>query len=208
MLMARKAFAFIHVNVIPMDEERVLSDQTVIIENARIREIGDAAHVIVPDGAIKIDASDQYMIPAFADMHVHLEGSAWNMMVAAGSQFTGTDSEFSQILFPYLANGVTTVQVMSAFPEHITLRDRINRGEFVGPRLILNRMIDGSGKAWPPPICSWVDSAAEAYQSVEDANLIGYDGMKVYSFLNQECYDAIMTKASTRWRKSFSYLNL
>jgi len=84
---------------------------------------------------------------------------------------------------------------MSALPEHITLRDQINRGEILGPRLILGRMIDGPGQAWPPPIATWVATPAEARQAVLDAKEAGYDKIKVYSFLSQEAYDAIMATA-------------
>ena len=84
---------------------------------------------------------------------------------------------------------------MSALPEHIPLRDRINRGEVAGPRLILNRMIDGPGQTWPPPINTWVETPSEARQAVLEAEQAGYDGMKVYSFLSPECYHAILTTA-------------
>ena len=63
-----------------MDEERVLPDQTVLVRDGRIFEIGDAVYTDVPPGSIRIDASDQYLIPALSDMHIHLEGDAWNMM--------------------------------------------------------------------------------------------------------------------------------
>ena len=47
--------AFVGVNVIPMDRERVLANQTVIVKNGTIAEIGDAAKVKVPKGATTID---------------------------------------------------------------------------------------------------------------------------------------------------------
>ena len=193
--MYSEIYAFVHTNVIPMDEERVLFDQTLIVQNGRITEIGEAASMAVPSGAIRIDATGQYLIPALADMHIHLEGQAWNIMFSPDAQFSTEELDFSKILYPYIANGITTVQVMSALPEHIHLRDRISRGEVPGPRLILNRMIDGSGQAWPPPISTWVDTPSKARQAVLDAKDGGYDGMKVYSFLSPECYDAILTTA-------------
>ena len=189
--MISKPYAFINVNIIPMDEERIFLDQTLIAQNGHITQIGDSTHIPIPDDAIQIDATGQYMIPALADMHIHLEGQAWNIMFPPEAQFTAEDLDFEAILFPYLANGITTVQVMSALPSHIDLRDRIARGEIHGPRLILNRMIDGTGQAWPPPISTWVGTPEEASQAVLEAKQSGYDGMKVYSFLSQECYDAI-----------------
>ncbi|MEQ1646213.1 MAG: amidohydrolase, partial [Pyrinomonadaceae bacterium] len=40
--------AFVGVNVIPMDRERVIANQTVVVKNGVIAEIGDAARVKVP----------------------------------------------------------------------------------------------------------------------------------------------------------------
>jgi len=193
--MTSKPYAFVHANLIPMDEERALLDQTVIVRNGRITEIGDVAHTPVPNDAVQIDASNQYIIPALADMHIHLEGDAWNIMFPPERQFSDDDLDFEQILFPYIANGITTAQVMSALPEHIALRERIKSGEILGPRLILNRMIDGAGQSWPPPINTQVATPEDAHQVVIDSKEAGYDGMKVYTFLNQECYDAILTTA-------------
>jgi imidazolonepropionase-like amidohydrolase len=173
-----ESIAFTNVNVIPMDKERVLQDQTVIVREGRISEIGPASSTKVPRGANEIDL-----------------GQAWNVMFPPQAQFTAEDLDFSKILFPYVANGVATVEVMSALPDHLTLRDQIARGEVLGPRLILSRMIDAPEKAWPEPISIWVADAAAARQAVLDTKEAGYDRMKVYSFLNQESYDSIMATA-------------
>lgn len=189
------SFAFVHVNVIPMNQERVLSDQTVIVRNGRISEIGPESSTEVPRGVFRIKKAGHYLIPGLSDMHVHLEGQAWNVMFPPERQFTTDDLDFSHLLFHYVANGVTTVQVMSALPEHIKLREQINRGEILGPRLILSRMVDGPGRAWPPPISTWVKTPDEARQFVLDSKEAGYDSIKVYSFLSQECYDSILRTA-------------
>jgi imidazolonepropionase-like amidohydrolase len=194
--MTPNTFAFVNANVIPMDEDRVLSDQTVIVKYGRITELGAAQNTNIPYGSIEIDASGQYLIPALSDMHIHLEGQAWNLIFPPGEQFSSEDLDFSKILFPYIANGVTTVQVMSALPEHIPLRDQINRTEILGPRLILNRMVDGPDRAWPPPISTWVNNSTDSRQVVIEAKEMSYDGIKVYSFLNRDCFDAILAAAN------------
>ena len=104
-------------------------------------------------------------------------------------------SRSTSFLFPFLANGVTLVQSMSATPEELVVRERINRGELLGPRMILAPMIDGPGKAWPPPLSTWVASATEAHDAVHRAKHDGYDKIKVYSFLNKESYDSIISSA-------------
>jgi cytosine/adenosine deaminase-related metal-dependent hydrolase len=138
----------------------------------------------------------KYLIPALADMHIHMKGQAWNMMFPPDKQFSVEELDFARFLYPYIANGVTTVQVMTTLPEHIPLRNQINRGEVLGPRLILGRMIDGPEKAWPPPISTWVADAEEARQAVYEAKEAGYDKIKVYSFLSQEAYDALKTSTT------------
>lgn len=70
----REAFAFIGVNVIPMDSDRVVEDQTVVVIDGRIESLGDRTTTNVPSGALQIDASGHYLIPSLSDMHIHLEG--------------------------------------------------------------------------------------------------------------------------------------
>lgn len=192
---APDAIAFIHANVIPMDRERVLRDQTVIVSQGRIAKIGKTSSIKVPDSALKIDAGGRYLLPALCDMHVHIEGEAWNAALRPEERTAITDARYESFLFPYVANGVTTVQVLSGTADEIPLRQRIARNEFLGPRLILARMIDGPKKAWPPPISVWVDSPQEAREAVRRAKAEGYDMMKVYSFLSPESYDAIIETA-------------
>jgi imidazolonepropionase-like amidohydrolase len=190
-----KSFAFIDVNVIPMDQEHVLLNQTVIIREDRIVEIGPVSSTNVSSDVNRINATGKYLIPALSDMHVHLEGGDFNMLFPPGAQFSPEDLDFNKILFPYVAYGVTTIQVLGALQEHIHLRDQINQGDILGPRMILGRMIDGPEQAWPPPLSIWVKTAAEARQAVLDAYKEGYDMMKVYTFLSQECYDTIISTA-------------
>ena len=193
--MKANTYAFLHANVIPMDAERVMLDQTVIIQKGTITHIGDADQTPLPESAVQIEAAGHYLIPALSDMHVHLEGEAWNIMFPPDQQFSLTDRDYERIFTPYLANGITTLQVMSALPEHIALRERIDRGEVLGPRLILSRMIDGVAQSWPAPINTQVSTPVEARKVVLESRDAGYDGMKVYTFLDRACYDAIVSTA-------------
>jgi len=134
------SFAFTHVNIIPMNKEIVLTDYTVIVYDGLIKEIGLTSFVNIPNGTHIIDVRGKYMIPGLSDMHIHLEGDAWNLLFPPESQFKLNDSVFSDLMFLYIANGVTTVEILSALPEHIILRDKIKKEEILGPRLVLSRM--------------------------------------------------------------------
>ena len=191
----KNTLAFTNVTVIPMDEERILTDQTVLVQEGRIMAMGLSFAIVIPDGATIINAEGKYMIPTLSDMHIHLEGDAWNLLLPPELKQPKDALEFSDLLFLYLANGVTTVEIMSALPEHIELREKIKRGELLGPRLILSRMIDGPEKAWPPPISTWVKDPQEAEKAVTDAHNQGYDRIKAYSFLSKASYDALLNTA-------------
>jgi hypothetical protein len=81
------------VNVVPMDRERVLSHQTVLVEGGRITALGPGDKVQVPAGAVRVDGRGKYLIPGLADMHAHL----------------GT-REIERHMFSYVAHGITTVR--------------------------------------------------------------------------------------------------
>ena len=64
---ANREIAFINVNVMPMDSNRVLKEQTVLVRGDRIVEVGPASRVKVPPGAIRIDGAGKYLMPGFAE---------------------------------------------------------------------------------------------------------------------------------------------
>jgi len=188
---------FANVNVIPMNKEIVLQNYHVVVQGGKISKLGPASSIKLPKNATIINAKGKFLIPGLSDVHVHLVGDAWNMMYPPEKKYTKEEIDYSDILFIYLANGITTINVMSAFQEHIELRDKINKNEMLGPRLILSRIIDGSGKAWPPPISTWVSYPNEAKKAVIDMHQQGYNRIKVYSFLDKASYDTIVATAKS-----------
>src|ERR1043165_1635020 len=71
---AKPITAFVNVTVIPMDRERVLRNQTVIVSGDRIVEIGPARRVKVPEDGARVDGRGKYLIPGLAEMHAHIPG--------------------------------------------------------------------------------------------------------------------------------------
>jgi len=167
--------AFLDVNVVPMDRERVLARQTVVVRDAVIAAVGRAAEVRVPEEATRIDARDRYLLPGLADMHVHLE--------------------YEEDLLLFLANGVTTVRNMSGAPFHVAWRERVARGEMLGPTIITaGPIIDGK-----PPTARGavvVETTKEAARVVAEQAAAGYDFVKIYDGLSRDSYDALMAAAS------------
>jgi cytosine/adenosine deaminase-related metal-dependent hydrolase len=114
--------AFHDVSVLPMDSERVLDHQTVIVRGDRIASMGAAAETRIPDGAVIVEGGGKFLIPGLADMHVHLPVDT----SAAASQ---------NALTLFVAGGVTTVRVLSGNRRQLTIRDSIAHGRLFGPAM-------------------------------------------------------------------------
>jgi imidazolonepropionase-like amidohydrolase len=165
-------YAFTNVNVIPMDAERVLPDQNVIVENGRIVAVGPAASTAVPAGATRIEARGRYLIPGLAEMHGHLP-------FQEGDLATNT-------LFLYVAAGVTTVRGMQGHPGQLELRRQVDAGELVGPRLWLaGPMLHGNS----------VPDPQTGERLVREQHAAGFDLLKIHEGLSPETYAAIMRTA-------------
>jgi imidazolonepropionase-like amidohydrolase len=168
------AVAFINVNIAPMDRERVIENQTVIIRDGRIAEIGPAAKVKVPDGAQRINAAGKYLMPGLAEMHGHLPHPNQGEAVA------------NSFLTLFVANGVTTVRGMFGFPNHPALRARIAKGEVFGPRLYA---------ASPALSGQSAQSPEQGEQLVRQYKQDGFDLLKVHEGLSVAAYDRIVAVA-------------
>jgi imidazolonepropionase-like amidohydrolase len=115
---------------------RVLNDQAILIEGDRIKEVGAAATVAshAPQNARVIDLSNATVLPGLIDCHTHLTGDL-------GGQGQSTSIPRQALRGARNAKitleaGFTTVRnVGAAGYADIALRDAINAGDVVGPRL-------------------------------------------------------------------------
>jgi imidazolonepropionase-like amidohydrolase len=170
---AQSATAFEHVNVIPMDSERVLQDQTVFVRNGTIEWMGPAAAANLTPGVARVDGRGKYLIPGLAEMHAHIPGGqnqAWQ----------------ENVLFLYVAGGVTTIRGMLGQPSHLELKRRVETGTPVGPRIWTSGpSVNGNSVATP-------DSAARAAAHQKAA---GYDFIKIHPGLGREQFDSLDASA-------------
>jgi imidazolonepropionase-like amidohydrolase len=172
-----KVIAFVNVNVIPMDSERIIRNQTVLVRDGRITAVGAARKISVPKGVFIIEGSGQYLMPGLVDMHVHLE-------------YFDCDEQ----LLLFLAGGVTTVRNMDGRPNILQWRQRIDSGSLLAPNIFsAGAILEGN-----PPFMKdnkIVETSAQAAIEVEAQKKAGYDFIKVYHTLNREAYEAIVNAA-------------
>lgn len=168
--------AFVNVNLVPMDAERVVPHQTVIVQGRQIVQIGPAATTDVPAGARRIDGHGAlYLMPGLADMHSHASGQ--------------------DDLTLYVANGVTTILTLGNTPEIFVreTRGRITSGKEIGPTPYVAFFVDGR----PPmdPSFFSVQGEDEARGAVTQAKQHGYDFIKVYNNIGNKEFYAILDEA-------------
>ena len=79
--------AIVGVSVVPMDRETVLANQTVIIRDGKIATVGAAASTEVPQGAVRVDGTGKFLIPALAEMHAVMRpGTTFDEVSRAGAR--------------------------------------------------------------------------------------------------------------------------
>lgn len=168
--------AFVNVNVIPMDAERLLRNQTVIVQDGKISAVGFSNQVRIPENALKIEGRGQYLLPGLADMHVHIRDQ--------------------KELISYLSYGVTTVLNMRGSPEILKLRTKIENNEIIAPAIFTaSPLLDGDPPIWSGSGTIVITDPAQAQRVVVDQKKAGYDFIKVYNKLSPEVYIAIIEAA-------------
>lgn len=159
--------------VLPMDAERVLEGHTVIVTEGRIAHVAPAAEVVLDPATRVVSGEGRFLIPGLAEMHGHLPG--------ANSPPALTED----VLFLYVANGVTTVRGMQGHPSQLELWDRIAAGALVGPRLIV-----GS-----PSMSGRIETPEEAVRLAREYAEAGFDLLKVHEGFAPETFAALAEAA-------------
>jgi hypothetical protein len=170
----KQTVSFVNVNIIPMDQERVIAGQTVLIKDGLIAAVGPADSIKVPAGALKIDGRGKYLLPGLADMHVHLEPF--------------NEESNAAMLKLFIANGVTTVLNLYGTPAFLKLRDRVGRGETLGPVIYTSGpFISNAPVTTPTP--------EEAERMVVEQKQAGYDLIKIHGDFSREAYHKLFEVA-------------
>jgi imidazolonepropionase-like amidohydrolase len=169
----QRDIVFTSVNVIPMDRERVLENQTVVVRNGKVTAMGNAGAVKVDKDALVVDAKGKYLMPGWAEMHAHVPPI--------------DDIEpMKDVLTLYLANGITTIRGMLGHPKHLELRSKINSGEILGPHFY------ATGPSFNGQTVKTPERGAEM---VREQKAAGYDFLKLHPGLTNVTFPAIAKTA-------------
>lgn len=167
------SIAIVDVNVVPMDRERVIASQTVLIDNGRITAIGPTATTQAPAGTLQINGKGKYLLPGLIDMHVHI-------------RLGDIDK--------YLPAGVTTVRNMWGYEGLPAIINDVDAKRRQGPRIFsLTAGFDGSPAQWPETQLS--DDPSLISAMVDHQYNLGFREIKVYQRLSRAAYDTIVAVA-------------
>ncbi|HEX5830694.1 MAG TPA: amidohydrolase family protein [Gemmatimonadaceae bacterium] len=162
-----------------MDRERALAGRTVVVRGGRIAALGPAGEVRIPVGARRVDGRGKFLLPGLVDGHAH---------IAAG-EGTPADEAGRQLALS-LANGVTLLRGMGMPPQAaagaLALRERIRRGEVLGPTLVLSAPSIHARNTTTPE---------QARQRVREAKAAGFDFLKTHGGFSADIHDALASEA-------------
>ena len=190
-------YVFEHVSVIAMDAPNLLAEQNVYVAGNTITTIRASANDVIPDHARRIEGSGRYLMPGLADMHAHIAFGFDTAGVITNADEPLAESQAHDELLLFVINGITTVRNMSGTPLHLRLAHQLERGELIGPHLVVTSpIIDGEPPSWPSNVV--VTDAQRARELVRRYKAEGYRSIKVYHNLTLPVYDALSDEARTQ----------
>jgi len=141
-----------HVKVIDGTGAGPADDQTVLIENGVIREIGPASSVSVPSSAQVLDLTGRSVIPGLVGMHDHMfypTASGQGPVEGAPALYGEMGFSFPRL---YLAGGVTSIRTTGSLEPYtdLALKKMIETGKMPGPKIhITGPYLEGVGSFTP-----------------------------------------------------------
>jgi Tol biopolymer transport system component len=110
--------------IITMKGDEVIERGDVLIENARIKQVGAAGSINVDASVKKMDMSGKTIVPGFVDTHAHM-WPAW-----------GIHKNQVWLYAANLAYGVTTTRdPQTSSTDVLTYSDMVETGDIIGPRV-------------------------------------------------------------------------
>ena len=144
------------------NEGKMLDNMTIIVSANKIKDIKKGYELPESDNSVIIDLKDSTVMPGFIDLHVHIE-SEYNPEKYL-NEFTAEESEiaFSSLKFAKrtLMAGFTTVRDLGGSGVNISLRNAINKGEVIGPRIFTAGKAIGTTGGHADPTNGWKKSIA------------------------------------------------
>ena len=178
---------------------KVLENQGILVEGAKIKTVGALKDMPIPNGAKVVDLSNATVLPGLADCHTHV-------LLQGDITAEDYDVQLLKESIPYrtiratmaartgLMNGFTVfrdVETEGAMYADVDVKTAINRGVIPGPRMFVatrafapTGMYPLSGYSWEltlPEGVQIVDGADNIRKAVREQAKYGADWIKFYA---------------------------
>lgn len=164
---------FSNVNVVTMENDKVLTGRDVVVKDGKIVSINASGKTKPGRSALVIDAKGKYLMPGLAEMHAHVPP-------------IDDLQPMEDVLLLFASYGITTIRGMLGHPKHLELREKIRKGEITGPRFYTSGP-SFSGQS--------VKTPEEAVTRVREQKKAGYDFLKIHPGLTEETFN-VMAKTA------------
>ena len=166
-------------NVILLDPatEETSQPSTVLIDGDRIVAVGIEGSLEILPTTSAVDATGLFLIPGLWDLHTHLT-------------HLGNENALPLLV----TQGVTGVRELGSIPAEIeSLRERVETGEILGPRIVhAGPTLNGAQNG---PHHRVIDTPEAARQAVADLHGAGVDLLKTHNATDRETYFALLEAA-------------
>src|SRR5436309_2824912 len=194
-----------HVRVIDGTGAPPAEDQTVVIENGRIRALESSARTAAPEGAKALDFSGYTVIPGLVGMHDHLFYPSPHV---AGR---GVPPVYTELAYSaprlYLAGGVTSLRTTGSIEPYtdLALKKLIDSGLAPGPKIhVTGPYLEGVGSFTPN--LHELTGPDDARKTVEYWAEEGVTSFKAYMHITRAELSAVIEAAHRRRLKVTGHL--
>ncbi len=201
-----QAFVSVDAPVVALTHARVIDgtgtppreDQTVIIADGFIRNLGNSGSIDIPAGATVLDLTGKTLVPGFVMLHEHM------FYPAGGGNYNELAFSFPRL---YLAGGATTIRTGGSMHPYadLNLKRAIDEGRVPGPKMnVTGPYLEGPGLSI---------LGVKALRGPDDARAMvaywageGVESFKAYMHISQAELGAAIDEAHQRGIKVTGHL--
>jgi imidazolonepropionase-like amidohydrolase len=194
--------ALTHARVIDGTGSPALSDQTLLLNNGSIQDLGPSSSVAIARGARVIDLSGKTVFPGLVMLHEHL----FTVAINPPKELLAVEQPVSFPLM-YLAAGVTTLRTTGSIDSQadLAIKRAIDTGQRVGPDMFLTAPYLEASPLLVPQMHA-LSSPEEVRRAVDEGAALGMTSFKAYTHLTPEELKAGIEEAHSKGLKLTGHL--